>query len=131
MLRTILLVRSISYTNNIDINELDLCGNMIESFPMALATLPLSTLLLSQNQLKTIPNAPFETLKTLVLNGVGWDIQTLGSALAFFPNLKEIHFRDNNVTDLDINWSNIEVINIAGNKLTKWSQVQHLGKIQT
>jgi Leucine-rich repeat (LRR) protein len=104
---------------------------MIESFPMALATLPLSTLLLSQNQLKTIPNAPFETLKTLVLNGVGWDIQTLGSALAFFPNLKEIHFRDNNVTDLDINWSNIEVINIAGNKLTKWSQVQHLGKIQT
>jgi Leucine-rich repeat (LRR) protein len=91
---------------------------------------------LSQNKITfsgTEDFPQYEQLEVLVWNFGDLSWKNIEYLVSCFPNLKELHVRDNEVECIEISdygqWKNIQYLNLAGNKITDWSEVQKLSSL--
>ena len=73
----------------------------------------------------------YHQLKTLVWNFGDLTWKHIEYLVSLFPNLKELHARDNEIESIDTTplWKNITYLNLANNKLSSWDQIQKLSML--
>lgn len=120
-----------------NVKSIDLTANLITSWSQVeiiLKEFPkLQNLILSSNRFSSLEiqnTQPYVSVKILVMNDVAmnWGIFA-EKILPLFPQVEEVHFRDNNVTDQDLervvfpSLPSLKSMNISGNKLSSWNVV--------
>ena len=120
-----------------NVRGIDLSANLIETWSQVETLLEefpkLTNLIISSNRFSQVvvsKGRTYPNLKMLVVNDVSFGWKTfVEEILPLFPNIEEVHFRDNNVTDEDLKssqlptLSSIQSLNLSGNKIANWDAV--------
>ncbi|KAL9642984.1 hypothetical protein ABK040_010676 [Willaertia magna] len=119
--------------------EIDLTANLIDNWEfieILLEELPtLEHLMLSSNRfsyLNVLSDKKYPKMKSLVLNDtfISW-VDLIYKILPKFPNLEELHFRDNDLNEKDLQivtinndiLQQLKLLNLSGNKIKEWNEI--------